>query len=79
MVVFVVAFVVCAVTVLVLVVFVVVMVSAVIVLCVCFVAVVCPLWCAHVNVSLLISPVLWFFHPMTTFEVKTRTIFELFK
>ena len=47
------------VTVLVVVVVVVVMVSAVIVLCVCCVAVVCPLWCAHVNVLLLNTTILW--------------------
>ena len=39
---------------------VVVMVSAVIFLCVCYVAVVCPLWCAHVYVLLLITAILWF-------------------
>ena len=51
----------CAVTVsvLVVVVVVVVIVSAVIVLCVSFVAVVCPLWCAHVNVLLLNATILW--------------------
>ena len=28
--------------------------------CVCYVAVVCPLWCAHVYVLLLITTILWF-------------------
>ena len=56
----------CAVTVTVLVVVVVlvVMVSAVIVLCECF---------ALNHISFVV------FHPLTTFEVKTRTIFEIFK
>ena len=74
---------VCAVVVLVVVV-VVVMVGAVVVLCLfdgCLVSIVmfmCPLFCVQCGCLAIDHTSFEFFHPLTSFEVKTRTIFQLF-
>ena len=74
---------VCAVVVFVVVVVVVVMVRAVVVLCVfcgCYVSIVmCPLLCVQCECIAIDRTNFVVFHPLTSFEVKTRTIFQFFR